>query len=137
MEIIKTENEIKYVVYINCMLFPFITWIIKGLKLYETRNRNTLKRLIGKTVYFAETGKGKNAIIKCYCTIGQPVFVKDKKTYNQYRKYTKVKKGSCFDFTRETKQKVLYPLLNVQPVKIPFEIPENAIRKNRTFCELI
>jgi hypothetical protein len=131
------KTDIQYIVYINCKLFPFIAWIIAGLKTMETRNKNTLKQLIGKTVYFAETGKHKKPVVYCSCIIGDPVTVIDKKTYNRYREQTRIVKGSIFDFTRGTKQKVLYPLLNVQPVKTPFSIPENAIRKNRTFCELI
>lgn len=131
------KTDIRYIVYINCKLFPFIVWIILGLKTMETRNKNTLKQLIGETVYLAETGKHKKPIVYCSCIISKPIIVQDKKTYNKYRKQTHIIKGSCFDFTKGTKQKVLYPLLNVQPVKIPFQIPENIIRKNRTFCELI
>ena len=58
-----------YIVFINCDLFPFISWIISGKKLFETRNRNTLKSLIGKTVFLAETGKGKRPVIRCIATI--------------------------------------------------------------------
>ena len=124
------------IVYINCRLFPFITWIISGLKTYETRNRNTLKSLVGKTVYIAETGHNKPPVIRCKCTIGEPVIVTDKQTYNRYRKHTCIEKGSVFDFTAATKKKVLYPLLNVQEVK-PFTVPENVIRHGRTYCEII
>ena len=124
-----------YVVYINCALFLFVTWIIKGLKTLETRNKNTLKKLVGFTVYIAETGIHKKAVIRCKCIIGNPIIVTDKKAYNLYRKQTRIKKGSIFDFTRETKRKVLYPLLNVQKIQ-PFEIPDNAIKCNRTFCKI-
>ena len=65
------------IIYINCSLFPFIDWIISGLKQYETRNRNTLKRFIGKTVYFAETGKGKRPVIRCSCTISELITITD------------------------------------------------------------
>jgi hypothetical protein len=125
------------IVFINCSLFPFISWIISGLKVYETRNRNTLKQLIGKTVYLAETGKHKKPVVYCSCIIGDPIIVTDKRTYNRYRKQTHIVKGSIFDFTRGTKQKVLYPLLNVQPVEKPFPMPENIIRYGRTYSELI
>ena len=124
-----------YVIFINCKLFPFISWIISGLKTYETRNRNTLKRFIGKTVYLAETGKRKAPIIRCYCTITNSMIITDKATYNKYRKYTKVKKGSVYDFTSETKQKVLYKLENVKAC-VPFELPKNAIRYGRIYAKI-
>lgn len=124
------------ILYINCSLFPFIDWIMKGLKVYETRNRNMLKSLVGKTVYIAETGKHKKPIIRCIAAITDCVKVESIKDYNRYRKYTRVKKGSCFDFTRETKQKYLYKLENVKACK-PFEMPENVIRHGRVYAELI
>ena len=124
------------IIYINCALFPFISWIIKGLKTYETRNRNTLKRFIGKTVYLAETGKGKRPIIRCSCLISGSVTITSKATYNALRKQTRIKKGSYFDWKDDTRQKILYKLENVQPCK-PFPIPDNAIRHGYTWCEII
>lgn len=124
-----------YVIFINCKLFPFISWIISGLKIYETRNRNTLKRFIGKTVYLAETGKGKAPIIRCYCTITNSMIITDKAVYNRFRKQTKIKKGSVYDFTSETKKKVLYKLENVKPC-IPFALQNNAIRHGRIYAEM-
>ena len=120
------------IVFINCRLFPFISWIISGLKVYETRNKNTLKSLIGKTVYLAETGKGKKPVVRCMATIDSVIIVQDLKTYNKYRKQTKVKKGSLYDFI-PGKKKYLYKLSNVQSVA-PF-IPENGIRHGYTWME--
>ena len=124
------------IIYVNCALFPFVSWIISGLKTYETRNRNTLKRFIGKQVYLAETGKGKRPVVRCCCTIMDPVIVTDKKSYNRYRKQAMIEKGSIYDFTSSTKRKVLYPLSNVKAVK-PFVVPDNAIRHGYTWCEII
>lgn len=121
------------IVFINCKLFPFIQWIITGLKLYETRNRNTLKNLIGKTVYLAETGKCKRPVVCCSCTIMDPVIIDNKKDYNRMRKYTMIKKGSIYDFTSETKRKYLYPLENIQPCK-PFALPDNAVYHGRVYA---
>jgi len=118
------------VLFINCKLFPFVAWIIKGLKLYETRNKNTLKRLIGKTVYIAETGKYKRPLIRCIATIDSVLRIDNRKDYDKYRKQTKVKKGSVYDFTRETKYKYLYRLSNVQPVK-EFFLPDNSVYHGR------
>lgn len=78
------------VIFINCALFPFIDWIIKGLKLFETRNRNTLKSFIGKTVFLVETGKHKKPIVRCSCLISSVDIITDKKAYNRLRKYTRI-----------------------------------------------
>ena len=121
-----------YIVFINCDLFPFISWIISGKKLFETRNRNTLKSLIGKTVFLAETGKGKRPVIRCIATIESSIVVQDMKTYNQYRKFTRVKKGSVFDFV-PGKRKILYKLSNVQ--KIPAFVPCEGKRYGFSYME--
>ena len=121
------------IIFINCKLFPFISWIISGSKVYETRNRNTLKRFIGKTVYFAETGKHKRPVVCCSCTIRDPVVIDNKGDYNKMRKHTMIRKGSIYDFTSETKKKYLYPLENVQAC-IPFEIPGQAVYHGRVYA---
>ena len=118
------------IVYINCSVSPFIDLILAGKKVYETRNKNTLKRLISKTVYLAETGKGK-AIVKGVCTITDLVAVTDKATYNRYRKQTQVKHGSIYDFTGNVKY--LYKLDNVKAVN-PFPVPENAVKHGRIYA---
>ena len=123
------------IVYINCKLFPFIDWIISGLKVYETRNRNTLKSLVGKTIYFAETGTHKRPVIRCACTIDSVIKITDRKTYNLYRRQTKIKKGSAFDWKTDTKYKYLYKLSNVIPVP-SFPVPDNIIRHGRTWAEI-
>lgn len=118
------------IVYINCSVSPFIDLILAGKKVYETRNKNTLKRLIGKTVYLAETGKGK-ALAKAVCTITDLVTVTDKATYNRYRQQTQVEKGSVYDFTGNVKY--LYKLDNVKAVK-PFLVHNNAVRHGRIYA---
>lgn len=120
------------IVFINCTLFPFVQWIIQGRKVYETRNKNTLKSLIGKTVYLAETGKGKKPVVKCSATIESVIVVQDLKTYNLYRKQTKVVKGSVFDFVHR-KKKYLYKLTNIVPV--PEFIPPEGKRHGFTWME--
>ena len=124
------------ILYINCKLFPFVELILSGLKTIETRNRNTLKSLIGKQVYIATTGKGKKPIVYGHCIISGCTVVTDKVTYNRYRKQTQIEKGSCYDFTSETKQKVLYHLDSVKRCT-PFTVPDNVIRHGRIYCETI
>lgn len=124
------------ILFINCKLFPFVQWIIDKEKIYETRNKNTLQSLIGKTVYIAETGKGKKPIIRCKCTISGLVTVYSKREYNQYRKQTKIVKNSSFDWNKSTVKKCLYKLDNVTQCK-PFELPDNIIRHGRIYCETV
>ena len=124
------------ILFINCKLFPFVQWIISGLKTYETRNKNTLQSLIGRTVYLAETGKGKTPIIRCKCDITSVITVTDNTTYNRYRKYTRIKKGSVFDWNKATVKKCLYKLDNVQRCT-PFELPCNVVRHGRIYCETV
>lgn len=123
------------VLFINCKLFPFISWIIAGIKIYETRNRNTLKSIIGKQVFLAETGKHKKPLIKCIATINEPIKIDNLKDYNRYRKQTMIEKNSVYDFTRETKYKYLYRLSNVQKVK-EFYLPGNAVYHGRIFATI-
>ena len=123
------------IVYINCSLFPFVDWIIQGLKVYETRNKNTLKNLVGKTVYIAQTGKRKT-VIRCKCNITGSVFVTDKPTYNRYRKQTMIIPGSHFDWNSKTKQKVLYKLENDQSVN-PYPVPGNVVKHGRIYYETV
>jgi hypothetical protein len=120
------------VLFINFKLFPFISWIIAGLKLYETRNRNTLKNTIGKRIYIAETGKNRRPIIRCIASIGNPIVIDSIKDFNRYRRQTKIKKGSCFDFIPGRK-KYLYPLSNIKKL-IPFPMPKNAIYHGRIYA---
>ena len=122
------------IVYINCSLFPFVAWIMAGKKLYETRNRNTLKALIGKRVYIAITG-GKKAVVACSATIESLTIVESKKAFNSFRKQTMIQSGSLFDWKPETKKKYLYKLSNVVPV-VAFPVPENVVRHGRVYCEM-
>lgn len=121
------------IVFINCDLFPFVSWIAAHKKVFETRNKNTLKSLICKRVYIAETGKGKRPVIRCVATIDEPLKIESKTEYNKLRKQTKIKKGSVYDWKTETKRKYLYPLINV--IKIPPFIPLEGKRHGFAWME--
>ena len=120
------------ILFINCALFPFIQWILSGLKTYETRNKNTLKSLVGKTIFLAETGKHKKPIVYGIATITNVLCITSLKEYNRYRKQCMVKKGSVFDFI-PGKKKYLYALSNVQKI-IPF-VPAEGIRHGRIYMD--
>ena len=74
--------------FINYDLFPFIELILAGLKQYETRNRNTLKQLIGKTVYLVKTGRKGRKMVYGYCTITECLKITDPNIYETYRDRT-------------------------------------------------
>ena len=113
------------IVFINCSLFPFVTWIISGLKVYETRDKNTLKSLIGKTVYLCETGSSKNKIVRCQAVITAVVPVSFLSRYERFRDECCIKPGSKYDF-KPGKTKYLYLLTDVKPI-VPF-VPEDGKR---------
>jgi len=121
------------VVFVNCSVFPFIAWIIALSKVFETRNRNTLKTLIGKRVLLAETGKGK-PIVKCFATIDYVTRIDNKSQYNRYRKQCRIVPGSTYDWIKgKTKYKYLYHLTDIQSV--PEFVPQEVIRHGRTWME--
>ena len=113
------------IVFINCSIYPFIERIIKGLKVYETRNANTLKSLIGKTVYLCETGSSKDKIVRCQAVIAAVVPVSFLSRYNRFRTECCIKPGSIYDF-KPGRTKYLYLLTDIKPV-VPF-IPEEGKR---------
>ena len=120
------------VVFINCKVYPFINLILSLAKAYETRNRNTLKSLIGKRIWLCETGNGRK-IVKGSAMIESVLIVEDKKTYNSFRKQTRIRKGSVYDWKQDTKRKYLYRLTDIKCCK-PFE-PEEGKRHGFTWME--
>ena len=120
------------VVFINCSLFPFLTWIISGRKQYETRTRNTLRSLVGQRVFLAETGRGR-PVIRASAVIQSVVVVRSRKEWKALRKAHRVPAGSAFDWKPWTKCKYLYELADVAPVS-PFTPPE-GVRHGRVWME--
>jgi len=57
-----------YGVNINCKVQGFITEMLSGLKVIETRNKPTLHKLIGQRIGLVQTGKSK-AMLMGYATI--------------------------------------------------------------------
>ena len=111
------------VVFINCDTVPFLEKIMSFDKLYETRTRNTLKKLIGQRVFLAETHNGKKPMVRCSCVIGSPIVVRSCEAWDPLRSATCIPAGSKYDWKADTKAKYLYPLRSVRsvPVFVPFE----------------
>ena len=122
------------VVFINCSRFPFIDWIMNHSKLYETRSSNTLRLLVGQRVLLAETGKGRS-MVRCSAVIRSAYKVENELAWNIFRKYTRIREGSQYDWTPTTRSKWIYELMDVQPVDVPFHPPE-GVRHGRVWMEL-
>lgn len=120
------------VVFINCRLFPFIAWIISGKKLYETRTRDTLRALVGRRVYLAETGRSGRPVVRCSVYIDHSMTV-DKGCWRRLRFLHRVPSKSVYDWQPWTHKKVLYRLTDVLPCD-PFTPPEGA-RHGRVWME--
>lgn len=120
------------VIYVNCSKYPFIEQIQNLEKLFETRNKNTLKKFVGKSVLLAETGKGKKPIVRCSVTISDCIRIDSENDFDKYRKQTCIVNGSVYDWKPDTKQKYLYKLTDVKPV--PSFVPE-GVRHGRIWME--
>ena len=81
------------------------------------------------------TGKGK-AIVLCLATIESCTIIDNPEQYNAMREFTRIDKGSVFDWKQNTKKKYLYKLSHVVPVQ-SFQVPETCIKHGRTWCEYI
>ena len=103
------------VVFINCKKVPYVDLIIKGKKKYETRNRNTLRSLVGRRVLIAETGRGYPKI-RCSAIIGAPIISDSKETWDTLKPITCVPDNSDHDWKDNTKRKWLYLLRDVREV---------------------
>ena len=83
--------------------------IVDGKKKYESRNTNSLRPYVGKTVGIIRTGSGP-AVAIGQATIGEPI-VADEKKFNKLRKKHLVPKGSKFDINSNG-TKYLYPIID-------------------------
>lgn len=122
------------VIFINCSRYPFIEWIMGGLKEYETRTRNTLGRFTGERVLFAETGHG-TPVVRFSAVIDQVVSVRSREAWDEYLQATWIPVGSSYDWQPDTKVKWLYRIKDVRPVADPFRLPQSCRRHGRVWAE--
>ena len=83
--------------------------IVDGKKKYESRNTDSLRPYVGKTVGIIRTGSGP-AVAIGQATIGEPI-VADEKKFNKLRKKHLVPKGSKLDINSNG-TKYLYPIID-------------------------
>ena len=106
----------------------FADLIINGSKVYETRNRNTLKKFIGTRVAIVKTGNHKKPVVIGFVNI-MGVLQSD---WIVYRRMAYIY-GTEYD-CKQGEHKYFYRLES--PVKItPFPLPSNTIRHGRIFCD--
>lgn len=120
------------IVFINCIEYPYVHAIMTGIKTFETRNRRTLEELVGERVMIAETGHGK-PVVRCWATIGDSIRIEHYETWENLRCFHRVPYSSHHEWNQDTKQKYLYPLIDVHEVK-PFVPPEGK-RHGRVWME--
>lgn len=122
------------VVFINCHNHPFCDAILYGFKKYETRTKNTLRLLVGKTCLFCETGNGKPRT-RFYARIDSVVKVTSKEKFEKYRNDCDILPGSDYDWNEKTTVKYLYHLSDiVGEDEYEIEIP-SELRHGRTWAE--
>lgn len=123
-------------IFINCRRYPFIRKIMDFDKLYETRTRNSMKKLmesyLGERILLVETGNG-DPIVRCSAVIDHVIAVYTEEEWKKYSKYT-MTAGTDYDWKPDTKVKWLYHLSDVQPVD-PFTLPSSCRRHGYVWAE--
>lgn len=119
-------------VYINCSRFPFVDQIMHFQKLVETRSRDTLRAVVGRRVYLAESGRGRS-VIRCSAIIGHPIAVRSREEWDAFRDLHLVPAGSQYDWKPETRVKYLYPIYGIEACD-PFPVPA-GVRHGRVWME--
>ncbi len=119
-------------VFVNSKHVPYARKIVEGSKLFESRTKNTLKKLVGKRVGIIETGNGYPMIVG-EVTIGNPRFVTKRMWDGLYRALSCVPYGSEYDASDEGKW--CYEMKEPIPYDEPIFLPKNAIRHGRAWCE--
>ena len=122
-----------YGIYINDDLYPFTLWILVGLKIWETRSRNMLGKLIGHRVAIISTSRKRKPLIVGYATITEVRHV-TKYDFDMYRGNCMIERGSKYDCSE--KGKWLYRMSNVEKCE-PHPLPDNVIRHGRSYCEIL
>lgn len=106
------NGEMIPVVWINCHEYPFCDSILDGFKIYETRTRNTLCDLVGKTCLFCETGNGK-PVTRFYARIDSVTRIDSAEDFEKYRNGCDILPGTRYDWTPGTRHKYLYHLTDI------------------------
>lgn len=104
--------------------------IVEKRKTIETRNKNMLKNLVGERVAVIRTGKGKPMVIG-YVDITACSFCNEEDFPKYFYQHWVLYMSKYYV---KTKGKYFYHLANAEKC-IPYQLPENAIRHGRSWCE--
>lgn len=116
--------------YCNCSKYHFVDDMLALKKRDETRGRDTLKGIIGKTVYIIETGKGRPLVRGTAFVAGmRRISFSDIAARKEAGIYK-----TAFDIL-PGKTKCFYRLENVKPLEKPFFLPENRVNHGRAWTE--
>lgn len=123
-------------IFINCHQHPFIQQIMNLDKLYETRSKNTMKKLmkshLGERILLVENGNG-DPIVRCSAAIDHIIAVYTRSEWEKYLPYT-MTAGTYYDWKPDTKIKWLYHMTDVKPVE-PFKLQKSCHRHGRIWAE--
>ena len=109
---------------------PYAALIVDGHKTIETRSKNMLGKLVGRTVAIVETGRGKVPMVIGYVRI-ESARKETKETMDTLRDRTLVPKGSKYD----TGSRWCYYLTGAYRFPHAVSLPQDAVRHGRSWCE--
>ena len=108
----------------------YIYQIFSKIKPYETRNKNTLKRLVGETVLICDKGYMVGVV-----KISDSFFCDSFAKWEKLRNETQVFPGSKYEYkTGKWCYRLENPIKFDAPIKLT---DENRRTINRSFCEII
>lgn len=81
---------------INDRSSPFTDWILDGKKIIETREKNTLKSLVGQRVGIIQTGCGKAKLVG-YVTVSGVIKYETESEFREDESRHLVNPGSKYD----------------------------------------
>lgn len=122
-------------IFVNEDEYPYAEWIVRGLKKYETRNKDMLKDLLGGRVAIISTKRGRKPCVVGYATIiektrlhkGHAEYLWDR----FYREESMIPKGSKYDDV--SNGKTLYFMARAEECE-PYTIPNDTVYHGRSWC---
>lgn len=107
-------------------------WLAEGRKTIETRFKNTLGKLVGERVAIVRTRHGKLPLVVGYCVVTDCWFC-PKNEFADYTNQHLIFNEGCKYFAKRT-GKYMYEIRHAEKCE-PYELPKNAIRHGRSWCE--
>ena len=115
--------------FCNDDIAPFPWLIALGMKDVETRSKNMLSALVGERVAIVKTGRNSKPLVIGFVTITGAAYL-DSEWLEENRNRTHIPAGSKFD----TGARWCYFLEDAETIR-RYELPDNAIRHGRSWCE--